>query len=330
MYVTAIELRGFRDLPAWSAEGLDRTVHLRGPTPATTAVGDALDLAFGALSPEGLDRALRRWGVVAPEDAPEVEGAPLPTEATWSDAEAARALVADGERTLRVELELALDPPLFAQLRELAAREPRVGPALARRPRLRLAVGALFAATWDAVAISIQRFSVGDEDFPVSGADRPRWLDRFLQAMATRLHRLDLEDDMGARLLDAATSRQRHDAYQRWTTALLPDGPRLRVARGPGEQPLLLGDELPLRRHGQAGLDRAALAGAVFLTGADVLFAEGDDPLLDRAVDGEDSPLEQVWRVGPRGALEVRASADPPPPGAPPRIGRLRPAERPE
>ena len=112
MFVTAIHAQGFRDLPDGRVDGLDRLVDLRGPDPSTTALGDALELAFAALSAECLERLLRRWGVLTDGEAPEITGTPFPDQASWSDQQTARALVADSQTPrLKVEVTLTLDPP---------------------------------------------------------------------------------------------------------------------------------------------------------------------------------------------------------------------------
>ena len=161
MYLTAVSASGFRDLPRFELGDLGRVVHLKGPSPATTALGDAVELAFAALSPEGLLRLLRRWDLLALGEDPEVLGAPFPDQATWADREGARALVAEPEeRALVVSVDIALDPPLFGTLRSHAAREPRLVSALSEGARIRLEVGALFAASFDAVAVDLRAGSL--------------------------------------------------------------------------------------------------------------------------------------------------------------------------
>lgn len=313
MYIVSAQVRGFRDLPSATITDCARLMRLAGPGPTTTALGDAIELGFAALSHDGLHRLARRWGLV-PEQLPPDDTEPgFPDALDWCDPIAAKAIVDPAAgRALRVELELHLDPPLFGQLRDLAGREPRVVTALATRPTIRLSVGALFTSTYDALAVHLQGFSVGEQAFPVHGKERPAWLDRFLRGLRGRFHRFDLSDDAPAQLLEAATSREAHASYLRWQAALGPEGPALRVARGVGDLPMVLGDDLPMRRFGQAGLDRAMLAAAIHLSGADIVWAESDDPMLHDAVRTDPSPLEQVFSVGPSGDVDVQPHAPPP------------------
>lgn len=304
MYITSVRARGFADLDDFTAHDLGRVVTIAGPTPQTTALGDALQLAFAALSPLALLDLLERWDLGSAEEPPEVLGEPFPDQATWVDAGAARAIVGP-DRTLQVEVDLHLDPPLYGELRQQAAREPRLVTALASGGQLRLGVGALFNRSLDAVALSIDRIAVGD--VPISEADRVRWADRLLRRVAARLHRFRPGATGAAAALAALTSRDRLDAYEAWSHALLPDGPRLRVVTGPGGKTGILADERPLARWGRRVQEQAALAAAVHLERADILWAETDLDALGAAVIGASSPLEQVFVVRPNGELVVES-----------------------
>ena len=310
MYIRSIRVRGFRDLPEAHIENCDRWMDLQGPSPAVTALGDAIELGFSVLSVTALARLAWRWGMVSDSLPPAEEGLDFPEQLDQLDPVAVQAILAPGaRRALKVDLELHLDPPLFGRLREHAAREPRVVTALADRPTIQLSVGALFTLSLDTMAIHLDGFAVGNQRFPTHGKDRPAWLNRFLASLRGRFHRFDLEDDFPEQLLDAATSREGHAAYAAWQSALAPDGPSLRVARGADDRPILLGDDQPMRRYGQAGQDRASLAAAIHLSGADILWAESDDDLLKRAVEANPSPLEQVFTVSPRGTTGVQSDS---------------------
>jgi len=315
MYIVSIDVRGLRDLPRFATGDLQRVVTLAGPGPQVTALGDAIELGMAALSWQALQRLCRRWGLIAQDAVLEHEDDGLPDAVADTDPDAAVALLdPGGQRAVKVELQLALDPPLFGQLRELAVREPRVVTALSARPTVTLSVGALFTSTHDALAITLHGVSVGEQPFPVHGPERPAWLDRFLRSLRRRFHRFDVTDDLPAELLAAATSRARHADYRRWQAALKPDGPMLRAARGVGDTPMVLADDLPIRRLGHAGEVRARLAAAIHLSQADVVWAEpgGAVELLRQAVEGDASPLEQVFCVCPDGELQVEAIVDAP------------------
>lgn len=315
MYIVSIDVRGLRDLPQYARGDLRRVVSVAGPGPEVTALGDAIELGLAALSWSALERLCRRWGLIGPEAVLERDNDGLPDAVDVTDPDAARALLAEGaQRAVKVELELALDPPLFGQLRELAVREPRVVTALSARPTVTLSVGVLFTSTFDALAITLHGVSVGEQPFQVHGPERPSWLDRFLRNLRGRFHRFDLNDDLPGALLTAATSWGQHADYRSWQTALGPAGPVLRAARGVDDRPVLLADDLPIRRLGRAGEMRALLAAAIHLSRADVVWAEPGQAmaLLTQAVEGDSSPLEQVFCIHADGELEIEAVVDAP------------------
>ncbi len=295
MFITAVEITGLAELPELHLSGLGRVVQVGGPSPASVALGDAIALAFAALSPAHCAAMLERWGVLGPGEQPEILADPFPSQASWTDRLAARHLVDDpNHRSITVSLTIELDPLLFRELRAEAARDPRLVTALAEGPMMTLCVGGLLATSYDALALSLQSVRIGEERFPTLPRERPLWLTRLLLTLGERFHR-HTPGSVAARALQVATSRQHHARYVAWQDALRERLGSVRVASGPGDAPVILADEKPLRRWGVAGRDLAALAGAVHLTGADVLWATTEDPLMAGAV--EAGALEQVWWV---------------------------------
>lgn len=313
MYVTAIEVHGLRDLPRFSASGLDRVVRVRGPSPAATALGDAMELFFGALSGARLVRMLRRVELLQPGEDPEVIGEPHPVQASWRDRKAAEVQVVQGERSRTVTLELELDPPLFRRLSDQAAREPRLVSALGAGGAVRISVGALLATSMDAMALTITGFSVGGERFPTAETERPAWMKGFLAALADRFNRAEpYDDDLPQRVMASMLSRDGYDEFLGWQRSLQADYGRVRPALGPGGKPALVADDLPLRRYGPAALARVALAADAWLHPCDLLWVDQDAPWIEDAVEGEDSPLEQVFRVCADGEIDPTPHDDGP------------------
>ena len=221
MFITAVSVRGFADLAHFDLSSLDRVVHLQGPDPSCTALGDAIELAFAALSEARLKRLLNRWELLAPGEEPEISGDPFPEQATWSDTQSARALLPPGpERHLQVELEIECDPILYGALRTESTREPRLVIGLSDGGRITLGVGALFANSFDAMAIHLQRFEIGGQSFPLHGSERPPWITRFLRLLVRRFHRFDPSEPVARTALDAAISRDHFTDYQSWQNSL--------------------------------------------------------------------------------------------------------------
>ena len=317
MFIRSVTVRGLRDLPAQRIEELPRRAQLAGPSPATIALFDALELAFNFLAERPVEPGLHRAGVCAAPLGPDDES-PTPEEVGPLDPEGLRAWLAPDSLSLTVQVEIALDPQLHARLRGLASAEPRVAVALARDPVVRLMVGAAATTDHTLLALSLQAFDIGDESFHQAGVERPRWQRVFTREVGRRVRRFRADDLRLEPLLRAASGRESFAAYTRWCASLGEAGPRLRVASGPAGLPLLLGDDLPLRRWGEAGVRRAMLSAAAHLYGADVLLTELDDPLLDTLIEGEGAALEQALSLCVDGADRITDEA----PSAAPRQGK--------
>lgn len=299
MYITAIEIQGLRDLPHFEVRDLDRVVRVVGPSPAATALGDALELFFGALSAPALERFLRRVGLLQPGEEPEIIGEPHPVQASWRDRKAAAVQVVQGQRSRTVTVELMPDPPLFGMLSEQAAREPRMVSAMGAGGAVRISVGALLATSMDAMALTLTGFEVGGERFVTSEAERPAWIKSFLLALTDRFNRSAVlsPDALPKQVMEVALSRDRYGAYLGWQQALADSYGVVRPALGPGGAPTLLAEDLPLRRYGPSALRRAALAADAWLHPCDVLWVEDGPSWIEDMVTGPESPLEQVFRV---------------------------------
>jgi hypothetical protein len=310
MYVTALTVRGMRDLPHFQASGLGRVVTVRGPSPQSTALGDALAFAMAAFDAEALAALLTRWGLKGEEGTPDVDGEIFPSHAGWVDAESAE-LVVDPRphASIRVDLRLSLDPPLFGRLRAEAAREPKLVTALSQGAEVELTITGLFNKSRTALAINLDRFQVGDQRFPTTEKERPLWMTQVLQELPGRLAVHDPAQNAAEMALFAMTSRAKHGQFTAWQDSLMAKTAR---ATTPGRirpvlttdgQVGLMADDRALRSWGQAAQDRASLSATVHLSGADIVWAESADKWLDRWVEGDGSPLEQVWRVCNRGEL---------------------------
>lgn len=303
MYIRSITIDGFRDLHHFETEGLERVVRVKGPTPETTALADAFDLFFSSFYTPAIDGLLRRWQLLGPDEEPDIVGDLIPEQVTWSDTRMARALVAsEVNRDLRVTLCLALDPPQFGALRDLAIKEPRLATALADGDDITVSVGALFTNTFDGLSLSVNRFLVGNETFSIT-AGRPDWMSTFLHGLGRRWHRHRRIPHLAQALLDAALSADRYEGYRAWQEQLAKTYGLVRVARGAGGEPTVLAEDLPLRRFGDDALRTAELAASIHLSGAEIIWFEGEDSWAESTVEGDASALEQVFRVGAEGVV---------------------------
>ena len=133
MYLRSVTIHGLSDLPHFTIDGLGRTVTIRGPSPASSAVGDGLGVLFGAMNESVLRQLLVGWGLIRQEDEAEIETEPLPAQAIGPTA---------------IEQDRRLGPrqsphprrgrraliPRWRRPFESAATEPRLGTALTESP----------------------------------------------------------------------------------------------------------------------------------------------------------------------------------------------------
>lgn len=368
MYIRAMEAHGLRvpDLSPQGAgsvacEGLGRAVVLTGPPAWGRVVLDALSLFFGAFDPEAARRALVDLGVAtAATDVEMTCPTPpgLPQQARWPAADGARCLLErEGDRAVRIQADLVLDPVMFRALRESALRSPDVVTALGGGPLLRVTVGWLFGRSLDLASIAVLALEMGGVRIPVSGSERPPWLDPFLSSLAGRFGEVGAtwaggprdSSGVGSAWLEAVVSslgaRQRAQESLARTLEGRPFGWRgARPVRwnrdvrsgAEGTARVVAGPDLaPVERMGLLALRRLEVAGAVHLSGAEILGLDGGLGPLDADLLGwlegqaqEDaSPLEQVILACPPAHVpdswtRVEVRAEPRPGGR--SVGSLR------
>ena len=316
MYVRGIAINGFADLPRFSVSGLGRQVTVKGPSVAASAIGDGLALGFAALSPLAMQHLLVRWGVISAGESADIEADPLPVQATWSDKNIAKSLCADRQkRKLSVHLELELDPPLTADLRTLAAREPRVGIGLGETPTptVTIEVSAYFGATWDVLSLSIQNILLGSERFSGATNERPKWLSRLLAELGRRFVSHDESHSHASRTMDAMTAHpaETYERFLAWQHCLQPELGLVRPVPGDKNTVVLLVNNRPAHRFGPLAERRIHLATTAFLSGADILWTGEHDDWAHRFIEGDGTALEQLWTVSPNGTVDPGSQPQP-------------------
>ncbi|MCO4744274.1 MAG: hypothetical protein KC912_05760 [Proteobacteria bacterium] len=318
MLVTGIRVAGLRDADGFVKTELESRVELDSG-PSGVAVADALDLFSAGLNATRVEGVLNTLGIaVGPVELVLEDG--LPVQASWEGGEGARALLAgDAARRITVWVEVAPDPPLFGQLRELAVREPRLVAALGNNPRIAIKVGWLFTKDLTTASIAVLEIKVGDLGFPSAGPERAKWAPRLLRQLGQRFSRVQQRDGraIAERMLEASLSADSdvRDAYQRAAEAL-GDKPfslgQLHLVRVGDTLLPCFGHELRrARQFGPAADEALRLVEAVFLDAPDVLIVEAPGALqgdagevvewLHGRTEGNDATLEQVVLV-PGGA----------------------------
>jgi hypothetical protein len=306
--VHALRVEGLREAPRLESVFDPRLTHL-ADGPQGIAVLDAIDLLVAACDPTQTRLVLQRLGVVDPfvEVDLEIEDG-LPIQITFEEGDAGSLLPADGSRTIKVSVDLALDPILFGALREQALRDPRLVGAL-ETATTTLTVGWVF--TNDLCTASIGRLSlrIGDVAFPTMGSERPKWMTSWLLDIARRFRRVT-DDDLqivAERVLEASLSE--NTARRTRAAALCAATGRPPFGLGALELVTLGGAVQPCfgpaltrpRSIGRRGADLVRIAEACVLHQPDVLLIERVDDAdsellawLRDQTDGDDAILEQV------------------------------------
>lgn len=312
MLVTGVRVAGLRDADGYVKADIESRVDLPSG-PQGIAVADALDLFAAGLCTDRVPGVLDRLGVASTEvEVLEEDG--LPVQASWSSGLGVRTLLAgDAARRITVWVEVAPDPPLFGQLRELAVREPRLVAALGNSPRIGIKVGWLFTKDLTTASIAVLELKVGDLGFPAVGPERPKWAPRVLKQLGERFGRVRRRSstELAGVLLDASLSAdpRRRDAFRRASDALA-DAPfnfgALQLVRAEDALWACFGPDLRrARQYGPSAEEALQLVVAAYLDAPDVLVVEAPgalQPDSDEVVEwlvartqGNDATLEQVF-----------------------------------
>jgi hypothetical protein len=309
MYLTGLHIEGFRGAEKWSFETSSRLVALPQGR-VGCAVADALSLFAAGFGGAALLPLAQRLGWAGPETT--VVGQGADAELQGLRAPAVAAVVAPSARTVTIEAVLALDPPLFGQLREHAARDPRMVTALGQKPSVRLKVGWLFSKDRTNAHASVLFLRVGDVAFELSGKDRPLWVPELLTDVGRRFARTDPFEgppEVARRWVEAtvspdpivrgglskATAALRVEPFGLPSPGLLQSGPLY------GDIEVVFGEELlRVRQLGRFAHDALRITYAAHVLRPDVLVVdevispELRDWLL-ALTEADEAPVEQIW-----------------------------------
>lgn len=297
MIIRGLGVRGLSGLAEVRVEELGRVVRVGGPPRARQALYEALSLALGALNPGDVS-AFLAMGIGAIDD----EG-----QIAIGDPAAMRARLGP-ERSLKVRLDIELDPPLFGKLRELAVRDPDLVDA----------IGAPLILTWgwvftnDFEFASQSRLSIRLGDLKM---DEERvWLPEFLRLLERRgaAWRTGDLDEPAIRAADRSPEASQRAAAASMRSALRRPPwslPELHVVDTEAGGFLALGDDVvPLSAWGGDAGVGVGLCQAVHLDPAEILVLREPSAGTERPravrnwlvqqVEATGSPLEQIWLFG--------------------------------
>lgn len=338
MFIRSLAVEGLASLPLFEVNGLQRAVRVCGDSAACTALANALSVALSVFSVDDTRRAAAHLGL---GKSVTVTGQGIPEEIHVEHPAIASQILAvpRGEEppSIKVSVELELDPPQFGELRRYAQRDPRLVPALAEQGALvRVSVGWAFTTDFTLAIPSILSVRVGGLDLPPEGKESPAWLRMFLSGFRGRCHRRGpLEFDAAALARDGRHPEPARRAGAAAMVQTLKGSPfRMGVLElvDPDVGGIFAaisqddGNLVPLRALGPEVVDAAGLIQAVHAHPAEILLLEAPMAFaaksrarlnwLHAQAEADGSPLEQIWLFGVEGAdaLElppVQASTEP-------------------
>lgn len=306
--ITALRTEGLRAAEKLDLT-LDRPIAALGQGPSGQAALDALELLLAACDPARASTVLARLGVLDPFEEVEVTVVEdLPVQIAFDHGDVGGLLASDATRTLKIRLDLDLDPLLFGELREWALRDPRLVAALGEATAS-LTVGWVFTNDLRAASIDRLALRIGQASLPTTGAERPRWLAGWLRTIAGRFRRVT-DDDLDVVAERVHSAQLSADPERRARAAVLCDAlaaPPFSLGRlelvqvATGLVPCFGPKLLRPRLVGRRGADRLRLAEAALLDQPDVLLLDQLDPSepellawLRGLTQGDDAILEQV------------------------------------
>lgn len=327
MFITGLHVTGLRGAEEFEARSLARVVDLPGGPPGV-AVADALVLFYAALDKSRTAGAMVDLGLADDVAAVAVlveDG--FPTQITLPSAAGVRALLpGDGSRSMRISVEVELDPPLFGRLRGLAVRDPRLVTALGAGARLTVKVGWLWTNDLLVASASVLGIAVGDTAFPIIGSERPSWLTELLVDIGSRFRRVgtDTPERTAKRLLGAMLSPDAERRRRFGSAAEVCEKPPFSLGKlelvqeGDRVDPCFGPSLLRPRQFGPAAAEALRLIEAVVVDAPDVLIVDAPghaqrEPAqvrgwLEAFASSERATVEQVVLV-PCGAVDSEPAA---------------------
>ena len=305
MFVTRLRTEGLRHAPEELNE-LTRVVRMP-PPPHTCAVADSLRLAAAALRPQHAETTARELGWA---DQLEVLGDPADgLQLQGLDAAAVHAALSDGQRSITIELDVRLDPPMYGRLTKHAMRDPRIATALGQEPTVSIKAGWLFTSDLSVATPSVLGLRVGDVPFEIAGRDRPAWVPPLIRDTGGRIAHTDpfeSREPLLRRLRAAmlAPDPEARDGFRRLVQTiqeppfLLPEPGLVETAAGLS---VAFGPSLDrVRQLGRPALDALRWLEAAMIGRPDILVIPESLPQevsdwFSALPGADDAPIEQCW-----------------------------------
>lgn len=282
MWIQSIDISGLYDLPQCTLDNIPAEgMTFRETTAETTALADAIGLWFAAFD----DDAMVDWVINmgwAYEEEIEVFGEQHIEEILWVDGSLPRLWV--DERDVSVHLKIGLESSMIQEMRGFIL-EPDVLVSLLEERTLSATVTVRFTNDYRVMAIGIHGLQLGSVRLPV---EKPVWVPKLYELMTGRFYRDNIRQSIPEMALQALLSIEGFDRYQSFQDACAMIG-SVRVVGGRDRTPILLVDNLPLRRLGLSTLEQVRVLASWYLTPSDIVW--NDVIVMNRP------SLKQIWGI---------------------------------
>jgi len=282
MRIQSIDISGLYDLPQCTLDNIPpEGMTFREATAETTALADAIGLWFAAFDEDAMVDWVINMGWAYEEEI-EVFGEPHIEEILWVDGTLPQLWVE--ERDVSVHLQIGLDPSMIQEMRHFIV-EPELLVAVMEGACFSATVTVRFTNDYRVMAVGIQGLQLGSVRLPV---EKPVWISKLYEMMRHRFYRDNTRDSIPEMAIQALLSIDGFERYQAFQEACATIG-TVRVVGGRDRTPLLLLDNLPLRRLGLATIEYVRVLASWYLTPAQIVWND---------VMGANRPSQkQIWGI---------------------------------
>lgn len=283
MYISSVEVQGLADLPYCLQQDIPpQGLRFTAATPETTAFADAIALWFAAFDELALVDLVVEFGWAQEEDI-EVLGEGLVEELSWFDGTNASMWVED--RSVSISLVLALDTETVQDLRRLIP-QPEVQVALMTEATFSATVSLRWSDDYQVVNLALSGIQLGQWRMP---AERPAWFFSMTRLFQRRFFRNHNRFSVAEEALSVMLSIDGFERYQQFQSACARWGD-IRVVSVLDRAPMLLINNLPLRRWGMQMEQNLRVLASWYLMNAEIVWSDVllPDPPSEKQVFGVD------------------------------------------
>ena len=284
MWIQSIDISGLYDLPQCTLDDIPpEGMTFREATADTTALADAIGLWFAAFDEDAMVDWVTMMGWAYEEEI-EVFGESHIEEILWVDGVLPRLWVE--ERDVSIHLTLGLNASVIQEMREFIL-EPDLLVSILEERTFSATVTVRFTNDYRVMAVGIHGTQLGAVRLPV---EKPVWTPKLYEVMREQFFRDNTRRSIPEMAIQALLSIDGFERYQAFQEACATIGP-IRVIGGRDRTPILLIDDLPMRRFGLPTIEQVRVLASWYLTPAEIIW---NDVMVPNR-----PSQKQIWGIDP-------------------------------